>query len=446
MKYARSLFIFRRDLRIEDNTALIRAFELSREVGAVFIFDPRQCEVHDYFSPKAYQFLKESIEVLSFSIQKKQGRLYLFYGKAESVVEELLALNKFDAVFINKDYTPFSRRRDEAIRKTALKRGAAFEEYEDALLYPPGTVLKKEGGPYTIFTPFYKKALQLGVLLPQRAVCDHFMKVDIRSSFVLKPGQLKEYPDEKNLIRGGRGEGVAILERLGAFREYAVMRDIPASDATTKLSAHHKFGTVSVRESFKAVFDVLGGDHPLLRQLFWRDFFSHIAYYFPHVFGHAFYDEYDHILWMNDEGLFKAWCEGRTGFGIVDAGMRELNATGFMHNRVRMIAASFLVKDLHIDWRWGEKYFAQKLVDYDPSVNNGNWQWAASTGCDHQPYFRIFNPALQAARFDPKGVYTARWVPEIGTLKYPPPCITHPDACAWTKRVFKEASRRYKRD
>ncbi len=361
------------------------------------------------------------------------------------MVTELVALNTFDAVFINKDYTPFSRRRDDAIRKTLQKRGVVFNEYDDALLCPPGSVLKKEGGPYTVFTPFYKKALQLGVPLPQSTVCGHFMTADIKSSFLLKPGQLKEYSSKNSVINGGRGAGESILKVLAPYKDYASARDIPALDATTKLSAHHKFGTVSVRESFWAVHKALGGDHPLLRQLYWRDFFSHIAYYFPHVFGHSFYDEYDHIPWTNDERSFKAWCEGRTGFPIVDAGMRELNATGFMHNRVRMITASFLVKDLHIDWRLGEKYFAQHLVDHDPAVNNGNWQWVASTGCDHQPYFRIFNPTLQQKRFDPDGEYIRRWVPEIKTSQYPPPLIDHTDACAWTKRTFKDASRRKER-
>lgn len=444
MSYSRALFIFRRDLRLEDNTALSRAFEMSREVAVVFIFDPRQCEPHDYFSFKAYQFMRESLDVLDSLIKERRGRLYFFYGKAEEVVEELILLNQFDAVFLNKDHTPFSRRRDATIRKATQKRGAEFAEYDDALLCSPGTVLKDGGGPYTMFTPFYRKALQLGVAMPVKGACGHFMTQDIKSSFLVKEGQLRECPVEKAIVPGGRNEGVRILEHLGSFKDYASTRDIPSLDATTKLSAHHKFGTVSVRESFRAVVSFLGGEHPLLRQLYWRDFFGHIAYYFPHVFGHAFYEEYDQIPWTNDAGLFDAWCAGKTGFPIVDAGMRELNTTGFMHNRVRMVTASFLVKDLHIDWRWGEKHFAQHLIDYDPSVNNGNWQWAASTGCDHQPYFRIFNPLLQLKRFDPQNEYIRRWIPEFGTSRYPLPVIDHADACLWTKRTFKDASRREK--
>lgn len=228
-------------------------------------------------------------------------------------------------------------------------------------------------------------------------------------------------------------------------------RNLPSLSGTTGLSAHHKFGTISIRESYWAVRSALGKSHTLVRELYWRDFFTHIGFHYPHVLSGCFHERYDTLKWENDEVKFKAWCQGRTGFPIVDAGMRELNITGFMHNRMRMITASFLVKDLHIDWRWGEKYFAQRLVDYDPLVNNGNWQWAASTGCDAQPYFRIFNPWLQQAKYDPKCLYIKQWVKELAgctpkrihriqdniPTEYVSPIVDHAVASQKAKAMFK---------
>ncbi len=211
----------------------------------------------------------------------------------------------------------------------------------------------------------------------------------------------------------GRLAGLKLLKNVCSGKDYLAKRDIPSLDATSHLSAHLKFGTVSAREVFYALKALRGDAHPMIEQLYWRDFFTHVAYYFPHVFSGCFYEEYDAICWSRDKDIFLSWCEGSTGVPLVDAGMRELNTTGFMHNRVRMVVASYLVKDLHIDWRWGERYFATRLVDYDPALNNGNWQWAASTGCDHQPYFRIFNPWRQQGRFDPQCAYIKKWVPEL---------------------------------
>jgi len=217
-------------------------------------------------------------------------------------------------------------------------------------------------------------------------------------------------------IHGGRSNALRVLRRLSHYKYYEREKNLPARNGTTELSAHIKFGTVSIREVYHAVKKKLGEEHSLIRQLYWRDFFTQIAFHYPHVFGHAFHQEYDRIKWKRNNKGFKAWCEGRTGFPIVDAGMRQLNKTGFMHNRVRMIVASFLTKDLHVDWRRGERYFAKNLVDYDPSVNNGNWQWCASTGCDAQPWFRIFNPWIQQRKFDSECEYVKRWVPEVEQL------------------------------
>ena len=263
-----------------------------------------------------------------------------------------------------------------------------------------------------------------------------------------------DYNDEI-FARGGRKNAQKVLNRLADFNDYDTDRDIPAKEATTGLSAHNKFGTVSIREVYHAVTDALGSSHTIIRELYWRDFFSHVAFHFPHIFGHAFHKKYEQLEWENSRKKFKVWCDGKTGFPIVDAGMRQLNVTGFMHNRVRMIVASFLVKDLHIDWRWGEKYFAQNLVDYDPAVNNGNWQWAASTGCDAQPYFRIFNPWIQGKKFDLDCIYIKKWVPELrkysakdihrlekgGALDgYPEAIVDHSEAKQVAEDMFIEAS------
>jgi deoxyribodipyrimidine photo-lyase len=273
--------------------------------------------------------------------------------------------------------------------------------------------VKKNGSPYSVFTPFYRNASLLPVNPPVSTGTLRLIRDRIA-------GEERSWQSILNVsfsggARGGRSEGLRLLSRLGEQERYAKTHDIP-SIRTTRLSAHLKFGTLSIRETYHAIGRRLGLSHPLLRQLYWRDFFTSIAFHFPHVFGGAFHPQYDKVPWMKDVASYKRWCEGTTGFPIVDAGMRELAQTGFMHNRVRMITASFLVKDLHVDWRWGERYFASKLSDYDPAVNNGNWQWAASTGCDAQPYFRIFNPWRQQLRFDPECSYIKRWVPELASL------------------------------
>jgi deoxyribodipyrimidine photo-lyase len=259
---------------------------------------------------------------------------------------------------------------------------------------------------------------------------------------------------QHSLIEGGRTQALKQLATIHRCIDYTKTRDFPALQSTSHFSAHLKFGTLSVREVFSGIAQVLELDHPLLRQLYWRDFMTHIAYHFPHVFGHAFIEKFDRLPWENNRDYFDAWTQGRTGFPIVDAGMRELNETGFMHNRVRMIVASFLTKDLRISWRWGERYFAQHLIDYDPCLNNGNWQWAASTGCDAQPYFRIFNPWLQQQKFDANGEYIYRWVPELRGVPlktihqwdkkhagnfYPAPIVDHSKESQITKAFFKNA-------
>ncbi|MGZ8241115.1 MAG: cryptochrome/photolyase family protein [Methylobacter sp.] len=423
--YSTSLFIFRRDLRIQDNTALNEALRLSQQVIPCFIFDPRQIQPHPYQSKPAMRFMLQSINDLERQLQAMGGKLSLYHSLPQEVIKAVHEHQHIQAVFINRDYTPFSRQRDDEIHNICKQLGIALHYLADILLTEPEQVIKNDHTPYKVFTAFYNNARQYPVALPQVLVKGKFAPVV--SGF--KVGQL-DLPYEKaskDIISGGRKHALAILNQLTDYADYRNTRDFPALHSTTKLSAHLKFGACSIREVYYAITAQLGSEHSLLRQLYWRDFFTHVAYHFPHVFGRAFLERFAELQWDNNGNLFQAWCEGKTGFPIVDAGMRELNATGFMHNRVRMITASFLVKDLHIDWRWGERYFAQHLIDYDPCINNGNWQWAASTGCDAQPYFRIFNPWLQQQKFDPDCRYIHDWLPEL--KKFPPEILHH-----WNKK------------
>lgn len=448
----KSLFIFRRDLRLEDNAGLIEALKSSEKVVPCFIFDPRQIESTEYKSENALQFMIESLKDLENQLENKGGKLYLFYGKAEDVVKQLIKNEGIDAIFVNRDYTPFSIQRDSKIKQVCENKNIGFYKYPDSLLNEPEDVLKDDGKPYTIFTAFFRKASKIPVRKSQKNRYDNFYKKPINlERHEIYPKILKE-ENERIYVRGGRSECLKKLGNLKRFKDYGKERDYPAKQMTTGLSAHNKFGTCSIREVYHAIRDSLGPTHPLIRQLYWRDFFTHVCYHFPHVFGKSFHRKFDEIKWSYDREKFSAWCEGRTGFPIVDAGMRELNTTGFMHNRARLIVSSFLTKDLHIDWRWGEKYFATKLVDYDPAVNNGNWQWSASTGCDAQPWFRIFNPWLQQRRYDPECTYVKKWVPELrelsakeihnperlakGVTGYLEPILVHSEEARKTKAIY----------
>lgn len=416
MTYPLSLYIFRRDLRLEDNSALIAALQQSEQVIPCFIFDKRQLELNDYKSDHCVQFMANSLRELNTQLESKKSHLYQFYGVAEEVVDKLLDALPIQSVFINRDYTPFSRTRDQQIENMCLKHGIDFHCHADALLHEPEQVLKPDRKPYTVFTHAYKRALMLPVSIPQPNRYKNYYQTPIALEDKKPLSKLLEKSNPNLLVKGGRKEALDLLKKITRLTNYADLRNIPEKNATTHLSAHHKFGTVSIREVYQTVVEAFGRHHSLITELHWRDFFTHIGYHFPYVFGAPFHQKYTGIQWNTNQKQFRAWCEGMTGFPIVDAGMRELNTTGYMHNRVRMIVASFLTKDLHIDWQWGEKYFAQKLVDYDPAVNNGNWQWSASTGCDAQPYFRIFNPWLQQQKFDPDCLYIKKWIPELAAI------------------------------
>jgi deoxyribodipyrimidine photo-lyase len=418
----KSLFIFRRDLRLDDNTGLHFALAESDLVIPCFIFTPEQIQKNPYRSDACLQFMLESLEDLSSQLKKMGGRLYLFFGHPESIVEQCIEKIGVDQVVVNRDYTPYSIKRDEKIQTVCKRHNVSFHPFDDVLLHPPEETLKADGKPYSIFTPYFRNASKLDIAPPKKNKATNYYTKPI--PFAKSETLYREILPELNptpFLPGGRTAALKILNHLNAYQNYAKTRDFPAEKETTHLSAYLKFTTVSAREVYHKIAEKLGEHHALIRSLYWRDFFSHIGFFFPHVFKGAFHQKYDSIHWSNDSEAFQKWCEGKTGFPIVDAGMREMNQTGFMHNRLRMIVASFLTKDLHINWRLGEKYFAQKLIDYDPAVNNGNWQWAASTGCDAQPYFRIFNPWNQQKKFDPECTYIKQYVPELAD--YPPELI-----------------------
>lgn len=455
--FQRSLFIFRRDLRLQDNTALISALKESKEVIACFIFTPTQIKSNPYLGTPSLQFLIESLEDLEKQLENAGGKLYLFYQEPKDVIETCIKNRLIDAVFINSDYTPYSVQRDAKIKKLCETQNISFKSFDDILLNPPEMTLKSDGKPYSIFTPFHRNALKFDVEKPSTNRYSNYYKesIDFAASNEIYS---KILPSRKLPCLGGRSKALSILKHLSPFASYESLRDFPERNATTHLSAHLKFTTVSPREVYHAILKELGPSSDLLRSLYWRDFFTSIAFYFPYVFKGAFHEKFNNLSWSYDEAAFEKWCGGKTGFPIVDAGMRELNETGFMHNRLRMIVASFLVKDLHIDWRWGEKYFATHLSDYDPALNNGNWQWAASTGCDAQPYFRIFNPWTQGLKFDAECIYIKKWVPELEDLSpkeihnwhkkevrrvsipYPAPMVDHSIESKKTLELYKECS------
>ena len=453
--YDTTLFIFRRDLRLEDNSALIHALSKSKRVIPCFIFDPRLLN-HSRPHLNATQLLFSALVDLDDHLQSHSTRLHCLSGPAEIELESILASNRVDAVFVNRDYSPFSRRRDAKIQNVCEQANLLFQQFADTLLNEPETILKADRTPYKVFTPYFNKARQNLVAPPKTNQYRNYGMLKNKAFRILPTALKKQLSVQKRhlFVEASRTACQTILDELIRYRDYSTTRDLPGMHGTTRLSPYLKVGLCSIREAYAAITRQLGEDHPLIRQLYWRDFYTQIAYHFPHVFFRAFKPRFEQIKWNYDKVLFQTWCEGRTGFPIVDAGVRELVGSGWMHNRVRMIVASFLTKDLHIDWRWGERFFAEHLVDYDPSVNNGNWQWSASTGADAQPYFRIFNPWRQQEKFDKECTYIKQWIPELSELEprnihswfkptpwdsqidYPKPIVDHKVESQLTKQLY----------
>ncbi len=429
------MFIFRRDLRLDDNTGLIHSLRDCSSVIPCFILDPRQVKENEYKSENAIAFMINSLKKLDKELRFFGSRLYVFEGITHEVINSLVEMLKPDAIYVNRDYTPFSKERDRQIAEICQSKKVIFKSYSDVLLHEPEEVLNSHGKPYSVFTAFYNHAKKIPVRKPEKNEYKNYFSKKLVHVRTISEATNDFLQNQELALKGGRKEAFSLLEELLASRSKSLSRDLTSS----MLSPHLKFGTISVREVYYRVLRDFGSEHRILRQLYWKDFFTHIAYHNPHVFGSAFKKKYNKINWSKNQELFDAWRNGRTGYPIVDAGMRQLNKTGWIHNRIRMIVASFLVKDLHIDWRWGEKYFATKLIDYDPCINNGNWQWIASTGVDAQPFFRVFNPILQQKKFDPECKYIKKWVTELREVEpekihelkipehtgYPPPVVNH---------------------
>jgi deoxyribodipyrimidine photo-lyase len=427
-----NLFIFHRDLRLTDNTSLIELAKVGKEITPIFIFTPTQVRHNDYKSNNAIQFMVESLQELSKEIQSFGGTLYFFEGETLDVIKAICKEHKVDRVAYNVDYTPYARKRDQEIYDYCHTQDIKVISKEDFPLYPitTGSTLKKNGTPYVMFSPFKKYCMKNLKVAPVDKFNKWIFKKYPLGKIKYATEKLKSYYTEnKNInVPSGRSYGLQILSRLNDFKDYSKNRDT-FTYKTTFLSAHLHFNTVSIREVYHKVVEVLGKNSGIINELTWRDFYINVTYFFPRVLegqiksrNKSFKEEYDKIKWKTDKKSFQQWCDGQTGVPIVDACMRQLNTTGYMHNRGRMIVASFLTKDLHIDWREGEKYFATKLVDYDPMSNSGGWQWTMGGGTDPQPYYRIFNPYTQGKEHDPECIYIKKWVPELKDVE---PKIIH---------------------
>lgn len=443
--YKKSLFVFRRDLRLEDNTGLIHALQKSKVVIPCFIYD-KMILKNSNESKFRWNFLDESLLDLDLELKKKNSMLQVFEGNVDKVIKKIILEHNIDAIFYNTNFTNYSQNRDSRIHQICRKNNVDICSTLDFLLHNPNEIKTNDRKPYMIYSQFYKKSKQFPVRKTLKNHGKNYLNKNISDITIRTPQPNGEIP-------GGRTNGLKILKNLKNFKDYKNFRDFPALDHTTKLSAHNKFGTVSIREVYDNIKQKLGPDHILLGEIYWREFFNYILFHFPWSQKKSFKARFQKIPWSKSEENFHLWAEGKTGFPIVDAGMRQLNQSGFMHNRVRMIVASFLTKDLRINWRWGERYFAKKLVDYDPAVNSGNWQWAASTGCDSVPYFRIFNPWLQQKKFDPDCVYIKKWISELrelppklihnlwehfpNDLSYNKPMLEHKTEVEKTKQLFK---------
>jgi len=413
-----NIFWFRRDLRLEDNAGLYHALKSKHPVVPIFIFDSNILDELEDKADRRVEFIHAALEEIQEKLVKTGSSLEVYHGKPADVLATLLTKYKIETVFTNHDYEPYALEREKLIGNLLKEHGAELKTFKDQVILEKEEVLKDDGKPYTVFTPYSRK---------WKAVLTDF--------------HLKPYPTKKYFTNFFKQEAYKIpsLKEIGfeavdqpfpsknlneeLIKKYGEQRNFPGINGTSKLGVHLRFGTISIR---KLATEAKELSETYLNELIWRDFYHCILWHFPQAGkGKAFKPEYDQIEWRQDKGEFDKWCAGQTGYPIVDAGMRELNATGFMHNRVRMIVASFLCKHLLLDWRLGEVYFAKKLLDFDLAANNGGWQWAAGSGCDAAPYFRIFNPRLQTEKFDKDLKYIRHWVPELENFDYPQPIVNH---------------------
>lgn len=467
MKPAVNLFIFRRDLRIDDNKAFNLLCESSQlPIVPIFIFNPLQIDKkkNAYYGSNSFQFMIESLNSLKEQLNGQlNGQLYMFHGYDIQILDKLLLMFSIDTIAYNTDFTPYARSRDQQVQLWAEKRSINIITAEDYTLFDLGTIMTDSKKPYEVFTPFYRKCLaKISLIHKPVSKKGKIWSSKIPHTIKNTSAVMESIPNKNILIHGGRSEALKIITKIKAktFLRYDTDRDFPVNDKTTKLSAYLKFGCVSIREVFAAVLTTYGVSHGLVRELIWREFYANITHFFPRVIStgdrnSAFKEKYNHLKWHYNQQWLERWKEGRTGVPLVDAAMRQMNVTGWMHNRCRMVVAMFFTKDMMMDWTIGEKYFANLLVDYDPSSNSGGWQWSASVGCDAQPYFRVFNPFTQSEKFDPAAEYIKRWVPELrdvpakkihswntiysdySYVDYPPPMLDHATQAKKAIELFK---------
>ena len=429
MKNKIVVFWFRRDLRLHDNTGLFHALSSGFDVLPIFIFDKNILQQLENPQDRRVDYIHQALIKINLQLQKTGSRLQTFYDRPIDVFISLADTYDIQAVYANRDYEPAAIQRDKNVHAFFAAQNIAFKAYKDQVIFDKKDIVKNDQTPYTVYTPYAKK--WRATLTPA-----HYQprSYSLSNFYPQKFADIYTLPDIGFQKTDFRFTEPTLDQSI--INDYDKYRDFPAMQHTTQLGTALRFGTISIRE---CVNFALQHNQTWLSELIWRDFFMQILYHFPKVVHHAFKAKYDAIEWRNNETEFNLWCEGKTGYPIVDAGMRQLNQTGYMHNRVRMIVASFLCKHLLIDWRWGEAYFAQKLNDYDLSANNGNWQWAAGSGCDAAPYFRIFNPTTQTEKFDKQLAYVKKWVPEYNTPIYPAPIVEHRMARARALEVYKKA-------
>ena len=426
-----TVFWFRRDLRLHDNVGFYNALKSKNPVLPIFIFDK---DILDKLKKddSRVSYIHQELQNIKAELLKIKRGISIFYGKPIDIYKQLSEIYEIDAVNTNHDYEPYANQRDAEIKAFLTSKNINFNTFKDQVIFEKNEILKKDGNPYKVYTPYSRKWLEAfqvkGIqFYPSEKYLENCVCIEKHPFLTLSDiGFVKS-----NIT----SDPYNVSTRL--INEYEETRNFPAQNATSKLGAHLRFGAVSARQMVDKASK--SKNITFLKELIWREFFMQILWHFPHTPKKAFKPKYDRILWRNNEADFKAWCNGQTGYPLVDAGMRELNKTGFMHNRVRMLVGSFLCKHLLIDWRWGEAYFAEKLLDYEMSSNVGNWQWVAGSGVDASPYFRIFNPTTQIKKFDKDLMYIRKWVPEFQELTYSKEIIEHKFARERCLKVYKEA-------
>ena len=426
-----SIFWFRRDLRLHDNVALFNALKSGEKVLPIFIFDTSILDKLPKNDARVSFIIKE-LRSMNEHLKSFDASIDILHGKPIEVFESLIKKYQIASVFTNQDYEPYAIRRDQEILELLKSENISFNSFKDQVIFEKNEITKKDGNPYVVYTPYSKKWIEAYEQINHIHYSSEDLLSQLYTQSKAKELKLEELGFEetntpiKNYIFNSR-----------IINEYEETRNFPALDNTSKLGPHLRFGTVSVRQMVSRAEEQ--ENKTFLKELIWREFFMQILWHFPHTHKDSFKPKYDRIVWRNNEDDFKKWCNGTTGYPMVDAGMRQLNNTGFMHNRVRMLVGSFLCKHLLIDWRWGEAYFAEKLHDYEMSSNVGNWQWVAGTGVDASPYFRIFNPTSQIKKFEKDFSYIRKWVPDFQELTYPSPMVDHKFARERCLKIYKEA-------